>query len=105
MQMAGRRKGHPGWPTAAALRRHVTPRIAGVGTLKPLVGRGCLSVAATSRPSCHWFALQESELKELLSFDPSKTALGKNDNKVITDEELAVQPVEAAFATASGEGV
>jgi len=33
--------------------------------------------------------LAESELKDLLSFDPSKSALGKS-NKVITDEELLV---------------
>jgi len=32
--------------------------------------------------------LHESELKDLLSFDPSKSALGLNDSKVITDEEL-----------------
>merc|ERR1719454_1091842 len=32
--------------------------------------------------------LEESELKDLLAFDPSKSALGLNDSKVITDEEL-----------------
>merc|ERR1719231_895592 len=33
--------------------------------------------------------LMETELLDLLSFDPSKSALGK-DNKVITDEELLI---------------
>jgi hypothetical protein len=32
--------------------------------------------------------LAEAELKDLLSFDPSKSALGKTENKVITDDEL-----------------
>merc|ERR1719231_1545389 len=32
--------------------------------------------------------LADSELKDLLSFDPSKSALGKSENKVITDEEM-----------------
>ena len=33
--------------------------------------------------------LKEGELKDLLAFDPSKTALGKK-NKVITEEELEI---------------
>lgn len=33
--------------------------------------------------------IAEDELQELLAFDPSKSALGR-ENKVITDEELAV---------------
>jgi len=46
--------------------------------------------------------LRENELKDLLSFDPSKAALGRG-NKVITDDEL-LQVLDRSNPTKTGTG-
>eukprot|EP00908_Phaeocystis_cordata_P020806 Transcript_32471.p1 GENE.Transcript_32471~~Transcript_32471.p1 ORF type:complete len:713 (+),score=429.90 Transcript_32471:67-2205(+) len=48
--------------------------------------------------------IEETQLKELLAFDPSKTALGRQENsKIITDEELAIV-LERSGGTKTGKG-
>jgi len=47
--------------------------------------------------------LKEGELMELLAFDPSKSALGRTDNKVITDAELAMV-LDRKGGTKKGKG-
>jgi len=48
--------------------------------------------------------LQEVELKALLAFDPSKTALGRKENsKIITDDQLAIV-LDRSGGTKTGKG-
>ena len=48
--------------------------------------------------------IEETQLKELLAFDPSKTALGRQENsKIITDEELAIV-LDRSGGTKTGKG-
>ena len=47
--------------------------------------------------------LAQTELHELLAFDPSKSALGKA-NKVITDEELMMVLDRSAAGKMTGKG-
>ena len=49
--------------------------------------------------------IAETELKDLLAYDPSKSALGKDaDSKVITDEELMLVMDREAVASGKLQG-
>jgi len=47
--------------------------------------------------------LAESELQDLLAFDPSKSAYGKSENKVISDEEL-LEVLDRSGSRKAGKG-